>query len=55
MSAEPDRLSDFLSDLSDLSLRSGIGICGNPILFITEAEDISRQYRADSNSHLHFD
>jgi len=55
MSAESNCLSSFLSDLDDLSRRYGLGICGNPILFITEAEDISRQYRVDSDSHLHFD
>lgn len=50
-----EKMRNFLSDLGELSHKYRIGICGEPVLFVTEDIDISRQYRADSESCLHFD
>jgi hypothetical protein len=50
--AEDERTATFLSDLSDLSDRHGIGIAGNAVLFLMEPEDRGYGYVVDKDSNL---
>jgi hypothetical protein len=49
---EHPRLSEFLRRLTELSAECGIGITGNPQLFVREADDIFFAYAADDSSRL---
>ena len=42
----------FLSELTELSAKYGIGITGSPILFVMKEEDFPYSYRIDSESNL---
>jgi hypothetical protein len=42
----------FLRDLTDLSHKHGIGIVGDPVLFLLERDDFALQYVCDSESGL---
>jgi hypothetical protein len=43
----------FLSDLTEICRRHGIGIAGDAVLFLMEAEDFPPQYAVDSESRLY--
>jgi hypothetical protein len=47
------RLELFLSELSRVCCRHGLGITGEPVLFVMEPEDYLFNYRADEQSKLH--
>ena len=48
------KTADFLTALTELSLRTGIGISGSSTLFLMEPEDRSRNYQIDDESNLNF-
>jgi hypothetical protein len=43
---------EFLAALSELSARYGIGITGDPVLFVMEKDDFAFSYRIDAESNL---
>jgi len=47
-------LGTFLSELTAISIKHGIGIEGSPILVAMEAEDFERKYTADERAQLKF-
>jgi len=49
------KVDEFLSELTELSVRHGIGIIGQPVLFLMERDDYDRTYKADSDSRVIFD
>ncbi len=52
------RTAEFLSALTDLSRRYGIGIAGEPVLFVMRTgseSDYETAYKIDAESHLSFD
>jgi hypothetical protein len=49
-----ERLDLFLTRLTALSHEMGLGIAGEPTLFIMEQDDSGREYSTDAESHLHF-
>jgi hypothetical protein len=49
---EADKTQAFLSELTELSMKYGIGIAGAPILFQMERVDYDYPYRVDSDSRL---
>lgn len=53
--SEPDaikRVQQFLTDLTDISAKHGIGISGDAVLFVLEPEDYSARYVIDDESNL---
>ncbi len=53
-----EKTAKFLSDLTDLSRKHGIGIAGEPLLFVMETDecdDFGRTYRTDELGKLWFD
>ncbi len=50
---EQAKADTFLSDLTDLCNRHGIGISGDPLIFEMEQEDYPHVYRIDSKSMLY--
>jgi hypothetical protein len=50
--ADVDRCNAFLTDLTQLCARYGIGISGDAVLFVMEPEDFAHRYCADSESRL---
>jgi hypothetical protein len=50
--SKPEKLTEFLDELSELSAKYGIGITGDPVLFIMEKDDFAFSYRADAESNL---
>ena len=49
------RLSDFSFALTALSAEYGIGIVGEPVLFLMEHEDYGRSYQVNDESELSFE
>jgi hypothetical protein len=49
-----ERLDLFLARLTALSHELGLGIAGEPALFVMEQDDSGRKYSTDAESHLHF-
>ncbi len=49
-----DKVSAFLEELASISKKFGVGIAGNPILFLMEADDYDRIYQSDAESRLEF-
>jgi hypothetical protein len=47
-----DKTQAFLSELTELSMKYGIAITGNPVLFVMEREDYNFPYRIDNESNL---
>ena len=50
--SEPEKLNEFLAALSELSAKYGIGITGDPVLFVMEKDDFAFAYRVDPESNL---
>jgi hypothetical protein len=50
-----EKAAQFENALTELSRKFGIGIVGEPILFVLESDDYDRKYRTDANSKLLFD
>lgn len=55
--AKPDENVDvdfdaFAKDLTELSIKHGVGIAGDPVLFILEDIDLDRVYTCDAESRL---
>jgi hypothetical protein len=48
------KLDSFVVDLSDLCRKHGIGITGNPTLFVMEPVDYQLSYHVDAGSNLSF-
>ena len=48
----PDKINEFLAALTELSASYGIGITGDPIVFIMEKDDFAFSYRVDAESNL---
>ena len=46
------RAKKFLNELTELSLKYGVAIAGNPILFLTEPEDRQFSYLMDEESRV---
>lgn len=44
----------FLKEIGEISHKYGLGIAGDPVLFILEDSDREREYRADSESKITF-
>ncbi len=42
----------FLSELTEISAKYGIGITGKPVLFMMEKEDYQSAYRIDDEGNL---
>ena len=47
-------LGAFLSELTVISMKHGIGIEGSPVLVALESEDFERKYTADEQARLKF-
>jgi hypothetical protein len=47
-------LGTFLSELTAISIKHGIGIEGSPVLVAMESEDFERKYTADEHAQLKF-
>ena len=47
-----DRTKEFLAELTELSVKHGIGITGAPVLFLMEQEDFAATYTIDAESNL---
>jgi hypothetical protein len=45
----------FMEALTELSRQHGMGIAGQPILFLMVREDLDRTYKIDRESRLFFD
>ena len=50
-----EKTARFLLELTMLSVRHGVGIAGQPTLFVMEQDDYDRTYKIDDNSKLSFD
>lgn len=48
-------LARFLAELTNLSIKFGIAINGNPELYVMTDEDRARIYSADNESRLRFE
>lgn len=55
MTGAANGLDEFLTALTSLSIEHGIGIAGNPDLFMMESEDCERSYDVNSASELIFE
>jgi hypothetical protein len=47
-------LGTFLSELTAISIKHGIGIEGSPVLVAMESKDFERKYSADERAQLKF-
>ena len=47
-------LAAFLSELTAISVKHGIGIEGSSILFAMKPDDFERKYSVDERAHLKF-
>lgn len=52
---QTDKTEAFLSELSALSAKYGIGLAGKPTMFLMEQEDFQRAYSSDAESNLFFE
>ncbi len=50
--APKENLDGFLSDLTAVCAKHGIGITGAPTLFVMEGEDQALRYAVDEDSNL---
>ena len=53
-----EKIARFLSDLTELSRKHGVGITGESVLFLMQTgpeSDYESSYKADSESHLLFE
>ncbi len=48
------RTQAFLNEITELSIKHGIAITGDPVLFVMEHEDYNSRYKADRDSKLIF-
>lgn len=49
-----ENLDAFLQEMTALAIKHGIGIAGNPELFVMDWEDRACQYGCDGDSRLTF-
>lgn len=42
----------FLTDLAEISHRHGLGVAGDPVLFVLEPDDAALRYECDEESRL---
>ena len=52
---DDEKLQQFVSELTALSHKYGLGITDEPHLFVLESDDASRRYSCDQESRLHFE
>jgi hypothetical protein len=51
-SADVDRVSAFVRDLTELSHKHKVGIAGSPVLFMLEQDDFWLSYSCNAESEL---
>jgi hypothetical protein len=52
---EKEKLELFLAELTKISIDHGVGITGDPVLFVLEDDDKDRVYTCNDESNLHFE
>lgn len=50
--SDAEKASDFARDLTEISRRHGVGISGEPTLFMLEQDDVNLRYDVDDESRL---
>lgn len=50
--SDADKASDFARELTEITHKHGVGITGEPVLFMLEKDDASLSYDVDGESHL---
>lgn len=52
---DPAKVEAFLADLTTACIKHGIGLSGEPTMFVMETDDYERKFRPDDEGNISFE